>query len=92
MPDLSAEERKALLSELNEALSTNSISIGEAIKIIRTKLYGMSQTQYAKFVNVSDKTLREVEKGNTDPRLSIVNKLLAPGGFQVSASIVKREI
>lgn len=92
MPDLSAEERKALLSELNEALSTNSISIGDAIKIIRTELYGMSQTQYAKFVNVSDKTLREVEKGNTDPRLSIVNKLLAPGGLQVSASIVKREI
>mgnify|MGYP001119299967 CR=1 FL=1 len=35
MPDLSAEERKALLSELNEALATNSISIGDAIKIIR---------------------------------------------------------
>jgi DNA-binding XRE family transcriptional regulator len=50
----------------------------------------MTQTQYAKFIKISDKTLRDVEKGNTDPRLSVLNKLLAPGGFKVSAHRVQR--
>ncbi|WP_275425495.1 hypothetical protein [Saliniradius amylolyticus] len=41
---------------------------------------------------VSDKTLRDIEKGNTDPRLSVVNKLLRPGGFQLSARRVKATV
>ncbi|WP_194756364.1 helix-turn-helix transcriptional regulator [Aliidiomarina indica] len=92
MLNLSADERKALIAQIDEALASNTISIGEAIKKIRTELYGMNQNDYAKFINVSDKTLRDVEKGNTDARLSIVNKLLAPGSFQVSARAVKRVI
>ena len=52
----------------------------------------MTQVQYAKFTKTSDKTLRDIEKGNTDPRLSILNKLLAPGGFKVSARFVPREL
>ncbi|EGN75889.1 Helix-turn-helix protein [Idiomarina sp. A28L] len=92
MHNLSADERKALIAQIDEALASNTMSIGEAIKKIRTELYGMNQNDYAKFINVSDKTLRDVEKGNTDARLSIINKLLAPGSFQVSARVVKRVI
>ena len=92
MHNLSADERKALIAQIDEALASNTMSIGEVVKKIRTELYGMSQNDYAKFINVSDKTLRDVEKGNTDARLSIVNKLLAPGSFQVSARAVKRVI
>ena len=92
MHNLSPDERKALIAQIDEALASNTISIGEAVKKIRTELYGMNQNDYAKFINVSDKTLRDVEKGNTDARLSIINKLLAPGSFQVSARAVKRMI
>ncbi|RUO35942.1 DNA-binding protein [Aliidiomarina shirensis] len=92
MHNLSPDERKALIAQIDEALASNTISIGKAVKKIRTELYGMNQNDYAKFINISDKTLRDVEKGNTDPRLSIVNKLLAPGSFQVSARAVKRVI
>lgn len=52
----------------------------------------MTQTQYAKFIKVSDKTLRDIEKGNTDPRVSVLNKILAPVGFQLSVRAVRREI
>lgn len=92
MTNLSVEERKNILSELEHALAENTISHGEVIKAIRTKLYGMTQAQYAKFIKVSNKTLGDVERGNTDPRLSVLNKLLAPGGFQVSARSVKRTV
>lgn len=92
MRNLSADERKAIIGTIEEDLASNTITIGEAVKRIRTELYGMSQNDYARFINVSDKTLRDVEKGNTDPRLSIINKLLAPGSFQVSARAVKRMV
>lgn len=92
MHNLSADERKAIINQIGDELAENVISLGEAIRKIRTELYGMNQTDYAKFIGVSDKTLRDVEKGNTDPRLSIVNKLLAPGSFQLTAKAVKKSI
>lgn len=92
MADLSVEERKSILAKLEQNLADNEISYSEAIKTIRVELYGMTQVQYAKFTKTSDKTLRDIEKGNTDPRLSILNKLLAPGGFKVSARFVPREL
>lgn len=92
MANLSIEERKRIVQELEDALVANSLPIGDVIRRIRTDLYGMTQTRYAIFTKVSDKTLRDIEKGNTDPRLSIVSKLLAPGGFQLSARFFKRII
>lgn len=90
MANFTADERKEALASIEQDLANNVISLGEAVKLIRTNLYGMTQTQYAKFIKISDKTLRDVEKGNTDPRLSVLNKLLAPGGFKVSAHRVQR--
>ncbi len=92
MTNLSIAERKRIIEEIESAVADNSLSIGEAIRRIRTELYGMTQTRYATFTRVSDKTLRDIEKGNTDPRLSVVSKLLAPGGFQLSARFFKRVI
>ncbi|GLR71300.1 helix-turn-helix transcriptional regulator [Agaribacter marinus] len=92
MVNLSAEERKQILAELETDLIKNIITIGELVKQVRTRLYGMTQTQYAKFIKVSDKTLRDIEKGNTDPRFSVLNKILAPGGFQLSVRAVRREL
>lgn len=90
MASLSGEQRKEILVKLENDLANNVITVGELVKLVRTQLYGMTQTQYAKFIKVSDKTLRDVEKGNTDPRVSVLNKILAPGGFQLSARRTRR--
>lgn len=92
MANLSADERKAIINDLEARLQRKEVSIGEAVKVIRVELCRMTQTQYARFAKVSDKTLRDIEKGNTDPRLSVVQKLLRPGGFDVSARKFERVI
>lgn len=92
MANLSADERKAIINDLEARLQRKEVSIGEAVKVIRVELYRLTQTQYARFAKVSDKTLRDIEKGNTDPRLSVVQKLLRPGGFDVSARKFERVI
>lgn len=92
MASLSGEQRKEILAKLENDVANNVTSIGELVKQVRTQLYGMTQTQYAKFIKVSDKTLRDIEKGNTDPRVSVLNKILAPGGFELSVRALRREI
>ncbi len=92
MTESSGQERLTLLSQIEADINSGAISLGEAIRRIRTELYGMTQTEYAAYTKVSDKTLREIEKGQTDARLSILSKLLAPGGFKMSARFVPRKV
>lgn len=92
MTSSSAEQRLELIHDIETAIEAGSLSLGEAIRRIRTELYGMTQTQYAAYTRVSDKTLRDIEKGQTDPRLSVLAKLLAPGGFKLSARFVPRRV
>ncbi len=65
---------------------TGELALGHAVFKIRSELYGMSQGQYARFIGLSEKTLRDIEKGNTDPRLLVLNKVFAPAGIKLIAS------
>lgn len=89
MANIPIETRKAVMREIDEGFEQHTLSLGDAIKRIRKGLYGMTQKQYAKFVGISEKTLRDVEKGNTDPRLSVMEKLLKPGGIRLSGRRLK---
>jgi hypothetical protein len=59
MHNLSPDERKALIAQIDEALASNTISIGKAVKKIRTELYGMNQNDYAKFINITERELTQ---------------------------------
>jgi DNA-binding XRE family transcriptional regulator len=85
MAELSPDERRAIIAAINQQLSEGRLSLGQAVYKIRAELYGMSQGQYAKFIGLSEKTLRDIEKGNTDPRLSVLNKVFAPAGMKMLA-------
>lgn len=78
--------------QLIDNLSRGEITLGQAVQQIRANLYQMTQANYARMCKVSEKTLREVEKGNTDPRLSIIESLLRPGGFKLSASLKVNQV
>jgi DNA-binding XRE family transcriptional regulator len=61
------------------------LTLGQAARRVRTELYQMSQTQYAAFIGLSAKTLRDIEKGNTDPKLSVLSKVFRPTGMNIIA-------
>jgi len=75
-----------------QKLNRGEISIGEAIKMIRTTVYGITQARYANMCKVSEKTLREIEKDKSDPRLSIVTRLLRPGALALSARVLVNKV
>lgn len=85
MHNLSVQERKILLADINHNLLTGLITLGQAAHRIRTELYQMSQAQYASFIGISEKTLRDIEKGNTDPKLSVLSKVFRPAGMNIIA-------
>jgi len=85
VPNLSIEDRKVLLNDMNQQLLDGQLTLGKAIHQIRTQLYGMSQAQYSAFVGLSEKTLRDIEKSNTDPRLSVLNKAFGPAKMTIVA-------
>jgi hypothetical protein len=61
MHNLTTQERKTLLADINRALLTGGLTLGQAARRISTKLYQMSQTQYAAFIGLPAKTL-EISK------------------------------
>lgn len=85
MHNLSVEERKTLLADINQNLLIGMLTLGQAARRIRTELYQMSQAQYAAFIGISEKTLRDIEKGNTDPKLSVLSKVFRPAGMNIIA-------
>ena len=80
-------DRAAIQQQIIQALEQEQITLGQAVQKIRTQLYTMTQAKYANLCQVSEKTLRDIEKGATDPRLSIVQRLLRPGGMTLSARL-----
>ncbi len=80
-------EKTQWQQQLRQQLDSGGMTLGQAVQRIRTELYQMTQAEYARICKVSEKTLREVEKGKTDPRLSIIESLLNPGGFALSARL-----
>jgi DNA-binding XRE family transcriptional regulator len=85
MPNLSIEQRHAILTAINEQVMSGELTLGQAVHKIRSELYGMSQGQYSKFIGLSEKTVRDIEKGNTDPKLSVLSKVFAPAGMRITA-------
>ncbi len=57
MHNLSVEERKTLLANINHNLLTGCQTLGQAARRIRTELCCMSQTRYAAFIGISEKNL-----------------------------------
>ncbi len=92
MNNFAADDRETFLRGLQDQVATGEISLGQLIKQVRTEFYGMRQADFAKLCGVSDKTLRDLEKGNTDPRVSVLQKALRPCGFQVGASMIPRRV
>jgi predicted transcriptional regulator len=81
-----------VIVDICDKLNRAEITLGQAIYAIRTRLYQLTQADYARLCKVSEKTLREVEKGNTDPRLSIIERLLRPGGLALTTRVLTNRV
>ena len=91
MHNLTTQERKALLADINHSLLTGGLTLGQAARRIRTELYQMSQTQYAAFIGLPAKTLRNTLL-NTDPKLSGLSKVFRPAVMNIIAQVKSSKV
>ena len=74
---------KVNILRIYELLTDGEISQGQALKLLRTHVLNIKQTEFADLVKVSRKTISELEndKGNYTPE--IINKAFKPFGLKM---------
>ncbi|MBG3130592.1 helix-turn-helix transcriptional regulator [Proteus sp. CD3] len=76
-------DRKEVINQIMSQLLFGEISQGEALKMLRIKVLGLNQERYAKLINISRKTLSEIENDKGNYSADIVNKAFKPFGLKI---------
>lgn len=79
----SGEERIEMRKPLIEKLLKGEMTQGEALKAFRLNIIGLKQTDYAKMVKVSRKTISDLENDNGNYSLKTINQVFRPLGLHV---------
>ncbi|WP_010628749.1 helix-turn-helix transcriptional regulator [Halomonas sp. KM-1] len=80
---LSPDEREAKLVEVVRQLLAEEINEGDALRILRRDVLGLSQDAYAKLVGISRRTLSDLERNRANMTLETMNRVYRPLGLKV---------
>lgn len=80
---LSATTRKKNIESTMRALLFSQISQGEALTNLRLNILGLKQSDYAKLVKVSRKTISDIENNKGNPSIEVLNKVFKPFALKV---------
>jgi DNA-binding XRE family transcriptional regulator len=83
MKKLTGEEREALLIQLLLEVMRGERTEGSLLHTLRKEVTGMNQDQYAALVNISRRTLSDIERDAGNQTIPIVNRALKPFGLKV---------
>lgn len=89
MKTLSPVERENYLMDLLEQLSQRKITEGELLTKLRKEILGMNQDAYAAFVDVSRRTLSDIENDSGKQTLSVINKVFKPFGLVYGLKLIR---
>ena len=76
------EQESALRDEFERNIREQRLSIAEAVKAMR-RLSRLTQPEFAKHRGVSLDTLKKIEYGRADPKVSTLNKIADIFALQV---------
>ncbi|OOQ49806.1 hypothetical protein A0O00_09845 [Proteus mirabilis] len=74
---------KKTIEKIMLSLLLEEISQGKALKILRLNILGLKQDAYAKLVNISRKTLSDIENDKGNYSIDIINKAFKPFGLKI---------
>ncbi|MEG8692197.1 helix-turn-helix transcriptional regulator [Klebsiella variicola subsp. variicola] len=75
-------DRQAVIHAIIHDIMLGAISQGEALKKLRVEILGLRQDEYARLVDVSRKTLSDVENDKGNYSAEIINKIYKPFGLE----------
>jgi DNA-binding XRE family transcriptional regulator len=80
---VSTADRKKAANHIIKRLLFSELTEGQALKELRINVLGLKQDVYAKLVNVSRKTLSDIENDRGNYKTDILNKVFKPFGLKV---------
>jgi DNA-binding XRE family transcriptional regulator len=83
-------QRGIILDDLKQQLLAGSVTIGAAVKRLRTEVTGLRQEQFASMCKISLRTLRQIEQDDGNPTIQTLNQVFKPFGMRVGIVAVKR--
>ncbi|MCE8014154.1 helix-turn-helix transcriptional regulator [Billgrantia desiderata] len=81
--ELNPDEREAKLVAVVRQLLAEEINEGDALRILRRDVLGLSQEAYAKLVGISRRTLSDLERNRANMTLDTMNRVYRPLGLRV---------
>ncbi len=84
------QQRGIILDELQQQLLAGSISMGAAVKRLRTEITGLRQEQFAGMCKISLRTLRQLEQDEGNPTVQTLNSVFRPFGMRVGVVPLRR--
>ena len=75
-------DRQAVIHAIIHDIMLGAISQGEALKKLRVEVLCLRQDEYARLVDVSRKTLSDVENDKGNYSAEIINKIYKPFGLE----------
>ncbi|MCF7535153.1 helix-turn-helix domain-containing protein [Pseudomonas petrae] len=83
-------QRGIILDELRNQLLDGTVSMGAAVKRLRTEITGLRQEQFARMCKISLRTLRQIEQDEGNPTVQTLNAVFRPFGMQVGIIPLRR--
>lgn len=83
-------DRQAILAEVQEGLLHNTLSIGAAVRRLRTEITGLRQEQFARMCRISLRTLRQLEQDEGNPTMQTLNAVFNRFGMRVGIVPLRR--
>lgn len=80
---VSTTERKNAVNDTIKRLLFDELTQGQALKELRVNILGLKQDVYAQLVDVSRKTLSDIENDRGRYHTDILNKVFKPFGLKV---------
>jgi len=89
--DMKEQSRAEVFDDIWRQLDEGSISLGETVRQLRTRITGLTQADFARMCNISLRTLRQLEQDSGNPTLETVNSVLRAFGMQMGVVPLRRK-
>ena len=87
---MTKSSRELIFDDIWRQLAEGSITLGETIYQLRTRITGLTHADFARRRKISLRTLRQLEQDNGNPTLETVNSVLRAFGMQLGVVPLRR--
>ncbi|WP_332873975.1 helix-turn-helix transcriptional regulator [Pseudomonas putida] len=78
------EQIHKVLLEIQQGFAEGTLTIGGAVKRLRTQVTGMTQEQFSEMCGISARTLGHIEKDEGNPTINTLSSILSLFGLSIT--------